>query len=65
MQFTRVLALYDPFGIDVPLNLDITHSRISRNKILGIENVVQYIKHHWKLFFLGGGGGGGGLFYVK
>ncbi len=21
-----VLALYDPFGVDVPLNLDITHS---------------------------------------
>ncbi len=25
-QFTPVLALYDPFGVDVPLNLDITHS---------------------------------------
>ncbi len=23
---TPVLALYDPFGVDVPLNLDITHS---------------------------------------
>ncbi len=23
MQFTPVLALYDPFGVDVPLNLDI------------------------------------------
>ncbi len=22
-QFTPVLALYDPFGVDVPLNLDI------------------------------------------
>ncbi len=22
----RVLALYDPFGVDVPLNLNITHS---------------------------------------
>ncbi len=29
MQFTPVLALYDPFGVDVPLNLDITHSFIS------------------------------------
>ncbi len=26
MQFTPVLALYDPFGVDVPLNLDITHT---------------------------------------
>ena len=26
MQFTHVLALYDPFGVDVPLNFDITHS---------------------------------------
>ncbi len=25
MQFTPVLALYDPFGVDVPLNLDNTH----------------------------------------
>ncbi len=24
MQFTRVLALYDPFGVDVPLKFDIT-----------------------------------------
>ncbi len=24
--FTPVLALYDPFGVDVPLNFDITHS---------------------------------------
>ncbi len=22
----NLLALYDPFGVDVPLNLDITHS---------------------------------------
>ncbi len=27
-QFTPVLALYDPFGVDVPLNLDITHSPV-------------------------------------
>ncbi len=26
MRFTPVLALYDPFGVDVPLNLDNTHS---------------------------------------
>ncbi len=26
MQFTPVLALYDPFGVDVPLNFDNTHS---------------------------------------
>ncbi len=26
VQFTPVLALYDPFGVDVPLNFDITHS---------------------------------------
>ncbi len=26
MQFTPVLARYDPFGVDVPLNVDITHS---------------------------------------
>ncbi len=26
MQFTPVLALYDPFVVDVPLNFDITHS---------------------------------------
>ncbi len=26
MQFTRVLALYDPFGVDVPLKFDITHT---------------------------------------
>ncbi len=25
-QFTPVLTLYDPFGVDVPLNLDNTHS---------------------------------------
>ena len=25
-QFTLVLALYDPFVVDVPLNFDITHS---------------------------------------
>ncbi len=25
-KFTPVLALYDPFGVDVPLNFDITHS---------------------------------------
>ncbi len=24
-QFTPVLALYDPFGVDVPLNFNITH----------------------------------------
>ncbi len=27
-QFTPVLALYDSFGVDVPLNFDITHSLI-------------------------------------
>ncbi len=26
MQFTPVLALCDPFGVDVPLNFDNTHS---------------------------------------
>ncbi len=26
IQFTHVLALYDPFGVDVPLNFDITHT---------------------------------------
>ncbi len=25
-HFTPALALYDPFGVDVPLNFDITHS---------------------------------------
>ncbi len=25
MQFTPVMALYDPLGVDVPLNLDNTH----------------------------------------
>ncbi len=25
-QFTPVLALYGPFGVDVPLNFDITHT---------------------------------------
>ncbi len=25
-QFTTVLALYDPFGVGVPLNFDITHT---------------------------------------
>ena len=29
VQFTPVLALYDPFGVDVPLNFDITHSLTS------------------------------------
>ncbi len=29
-QFTSVLALYDAFGVDVPLNFDITHSLITR-----------------------------------
>ncbi len=24
-SFTPVLALYDPFGVDVPLNFDIAH----------------------------------------
>ncbi len=28
VQFTPVLVLYDPFGVDVPLNLDNTHSNI-------------------------------------
>ncbi len=27
VQFTPVLALYDPFGVGVPLNLDITHTQ--------------------------------------
>ncbi len=27
-QFTPALALYDPFGVDVPLNVDITHSPV-------------------------------------
>ncbi len=26
MQFTPVLALHDPFAVDVPLNLDVIHS---------------------------------------
>ena len=25
VQFTHVLALYDPFGVDVPLKFDITY----------------------------------------
>ncbi len=29
VRFAPVLALYDPFGVDVPLNLDITHSPVS------------------------------------
>ncbi len=29
MQFTPVLALYGPFGVDVPLKFDITHLPIS------------------------------------
>ncbi len=27
-QFTPVLALYDPFDVDVPLNVDITHLHV-------------------------------------
>ncbi len=36
MQFTPVLALCDPFGVDVPLNLDNTHSltHVRKNVIL-------------------------------
>ncbi len=42
MQFTAVLALYDPFGVDVPLNLDIppddlyvkTHVAVVRHVLL-------------------------------
>ncbi len=29
-HFTPVLALYDPFGVDVPLNFDITHTHYTR-----------------------------------
>ncbi len=32
MQFTPALALYDPFGVDVPLNFDITHSLVPSYK---------------------------------
>ena len=33
-SFTPVLALYDPFGVGVPLNLDITHSPMEFTFIL-------------------------------
>ncbi len=33
VQFTLVLALCDPFGVDVPLNLDITHSLYVLNRL--------------------------------
>ncbi len=33
-RFTPVLALYDPFGVDVPLNLDNTHTCSSEVKYL-------------------------------
>ncbi len=55
IQFTHVLALYDPFGVDVPLNFDITHS-LTHNipvyqlhkklKIFNMLNVyVVYVKN--------------------
>ncbi len=37
-QFTPVSALYDPFGVDVPLNFDITHSLTS--SLGGMLNAV-------------------------
>ncbi len=33
-SFAPVLALYDPFGVDVPLNIDITHTLIAFKVIL-------------------------------
>ncbi len=40
MQFTPVLALYDPFGVDVPLNLDITHS-LTHSGMANTEDILQ------------------------
>ncbi len=40
-QFTPVLALYDPFGVDVPLNFDITHSLTELYH--GVNNQIRTI----------------------
>ncbi len=36
-RFTPVLALYDPFGVDVPLNFDITHSINQSIKLIRVQ----------------------------
>ncbi len=48
VQFSPVLALYDPFGVDVPLNLDITHSLTGR--LLHVNScIIQNMQHdHFK-----------------
>ncbi len=43
-QFTPVLALYDPFGVDVPLNFDITHSHFSKDRL------IPFARPSWKPF---------------
>ncbi len=41
--FTSVLALYDPFGVDVPLNFDMTHSLTASHKASD-RNCPMYLK---------------------
>ncbi len=38
-QFTPVLALYDPFGVDVPLNFDISHTPPSQGDDSSHKNI--------------------------
>ncbi len=45
-QFTPVLALYDPFGVDVPLNFDITHSLHSEWISLSSLSIPTKAGHH-------------------
>ncbi len=42
-QFTPVLALYDPFGVDVPLNVDITHS-LREGVLFSVYEVLLNVK---------------------
>ncbi len=53
IQFTHVLALYDPFGVDVPLNFDITHPLTVHHDIGSLlcmyiepENILKENLHH-------------------
>ena len=46
-QFTTVLALYDPFGVDVPLNVDIIIIIMTYNSQYDPITRVFIIKFTW------------------
>ncbi len=62
IQFIHVLALYDPFGVDVPLNFDITYSIALSDRTVAIGQIVRsgcvrpgsYPRRHTKDVKLGG-----------